>query len=57
MIYLVFITDDREHCLEVYPTHEMAERAVAHYKRRGYKNARIEARAIRDAAYLSMIGA
>ena len=55
-IFLVFITEDREHCLEVYPTFELAERAAAHYTRRGYK-ARIDARAIRSAEYLSMIGA
>lgn len=56
-VYLVFITEDPTHQIEAYSTKEHAERARAHYHRRGFTAARIDARAIRSAHYLDLIGA
>jgi hypothetical protein len=38
-------------------TYNKAERAAAHYKRRGFADTRIDARAIRGETFLTMIGA
>jgi len=56
-IYLVFFTEDKTACLEAYSDKEHADRAAAHYKRRGFADTRIEARAVRGQVYLTMIGA
>ena len=56
-VYLVFFTDSGSACLEAYSTQEHAERAAAHYKRRGFADTRIDARAIRGETFLTMIGA
>lgn len=56
-VYLVFFTDSGSTCLEAYSTQEHAERAAAHYKRRGFSDTRIDARAIRGETFLTMIGA
>jgi hypothetical protein len=56
-IYLVFFTDSKSACLEAYSTKENAERAAAHYKRRGFADTRIDARAVRGETFLTMIGA
>jgi len=56
-IYLVFFTDSGSACLEAYSDKEHADRAAAHYKRRGFADTRIEARAVRGQVYLTMIGA
>ena len=57
LIYLVFFTDNKSACLEAYSTQEHAERAAAHYKRRGFADTRIDARAVRGETFLTMIGA
>jgi disulfide oxidoreductase YuzD len=56
-IYLVFFTEDCASCLEAYAEKNSAERAAAHYKRKGFSDVRIDARAIRGDVYLQMIGA
>lgn len=56
-VYLVFFTDSGSQCLEAYATQEHAQRAADHYKRRGFADARIDARAIRGQTFLTMIGA
>lgn len=56
-VYLVFFTDSGSQCLEAYADKEHAERAAAHYKHRGFADARIDARAIRGQTFLTMIGA
>jgi hypothetical protein len=56
-IFLVFFTTSGRDCLDVYSTEEQAKRAVAHYKRQGHGNARIDNRAIRGETFLTMIGA
>ena len=57
LIYLVFFTDNKTACLEAYSDKEHADRAAAHYKRRGFADTRTEARAVRGLTYLTMIGA
>jgi hypothetical protein len=57
LVYLVFFTDSGSACLEAYSTQEHAERAAAHYKRRGFSDTRIDARAVRGETFLTMIGA
>ena len=57
MIHLVFFTDSGSLCLEAYSNKEHAERAAAHYKRRGLISARVDSRAIRGEPFLTMIGA
>jgi len=57
LVYLVFFTDSGSACLEAYADKDHAERAAAHYKRRGFADTRIDARAIRGEAFLTMIGA
>ena len=57
MVYLVFFTENKTACLEAYSDKEHADRAAAHYKRRGFSDTRIDARAIRGQTYLTMIGA
>jgi hypothetical protein len=57
MIHLVFFTESGNQCMEVYADKEHAERAKAHYKRRGFAPARVDSRAIRGEAFLTMIGA
>lgn len=56
-VYLVFFTDRKDSCFEAYTSQEHAERAAAHYKRRGFADVRIDARALRGQTYLTMIGA
>ena len=56
-IYLVFFTDSGSACLEAYADKEHADRAAAHYKRRGFADTRIDARAIRGQTFLTLIGA
>lgn len=56
-VYLVFFTDSGSQCLEAYATQEHAQRAADHYKRRGFADTRIDARAIRGQTFLTMIGA
>jgi hypothetical protein len=57
LVYLVFFTDSGSACLEAYADKNHAERAAAHYKRRGFADTRIDARAIRGETFLTMIGA
>ena len=57
LVYLVFFTDSGSACLEAYVDKDHAERAAAHYKRRGFADTRIDARAIRGETFLTMIGA
>jgi hypothetical protein len=57
LVYLVFFTDSGSACLEAYENKEHAERAAAHYKRRGFADTRIDARAIRGETFLTLIGA
>jgi hypothetical protein len=57
LVYLVFFTDSDSACLEAYTDKDHAERAAAHYKRRGFADTRIDARAIRGETFLTMIGA
>jgi hypothetical protein len=57
MIHLVFFTESGRDCLEAYADKQHAERAAAHYKRRGFGPARVDSRAIRGEPFLTMIGA
>ena len=57
MIHLVFFTESGSQCMEAYSNKEHAERAAAHYKRRGFAPTRVDSRAIRGEAFLTMIGA
>jgi hypothetical protein len=57
LVYLVFFTDSGSACFEAYADKDHAERAAAHYKRRGFADTRIDARAIRGETFLTMIGA
>ncbi len=56
-VYLVLFTDSGSACLEAYENKEHAERAAAHYKRRGFADTRIDARALRGETFLTLIGA
>jgi hypothetical protein len=57
MVHLVFFTYESNQHIEAYANKEHADRAAAHYKRRGFAPSRTDSRALRGEAYLTMIGA